>query len=541
MKSYTTRHIVEVLTPVHVGSGKELLYDYDYLIKGTGKDASAVVVDQASLFEELALDSSKDISRLLSGTPTLTDLVKVAGSEGTYRYPLKLFAERGEIPKDKIRAHLKDAFFRPYIAGSSIKGAIRTALLADMIEQLGVQSPEIQKRLPTEKIERGESKPSKPDKKAADDLITFLFSSQSQKSQNYDFLRMLQVSDVSFDTSHLAIAEVRWFNLVNEGEPPQTKFKWKDMGSRRSVDNWQKATGVYAETLRPTCQSTEYPLHLKFDTFLLADNTAKKILQWEDKLPCFPAVSDFQELTLLLNRHARKRLEKEKAFFQKYGYSPAQRACEGLLKQMDEKPEAGYLQLGWASGWRGMTGDWMDEPTEKLMRKLYHLGKTDFDFPKTRRLVVKEGQPSLPFGWIRIWSAESSLRQIEEQARDKQRQLALEQARQAQLKKDAEEAEQRAEVDAKKALEEAQRRAQMSPVERQMLELEESKPSQESYITWLQALKNGHWTTPEDQHVVARAIQQQMRIAKVWKETTSAKKPDKDKDFQRTQEVLRYL
>lgn len=94
---------------------------------------------------------------------------------------------------------------------------------------------------------------------------------------------------------------------------------------------------------------------------------------------------------------------------------------------------------------------------------------------------------------------------------------------------------------AKRAVEEAQRRALLSPVERQMLELKESKPLQEGYITWLQALKNGHWTTPEDQQVVARTIQQQMRIAKVWKETTSAKKPDKDKDFQRTQEILRYL
>ncbi len=538
MTSYLTGHIVEVLTPVHVGSGKDLLCDYDYFIKGAGKDARAVIVDQASLFEELAQDSSKDITRLLSGTSNLKDLVGVAKSEGTYSYPLQLFAERGEIPKDKIRAHLKDAFFRPYLAGSSIKGAIRTALLADRIEQLGVQNPEIQKRLP---IETRGGKRSKPEKKAAEDLVTFLFSSHPQKSQNYDFLRALQVSDVSFDSSHLAIAEVRWFNLVNEGEPPQTKFKWRDMGRRKSVGKWQEATGVYAEILRPACQSTEYPLHLKFDTFLLADNTAKEILQWKDKLPGFPAMSNFQVLTRLLNQHAKRRLEREQAFFHKYGYLPAQQACEKLLKQMEEKPDAGYLQLGWASGWRGMTGDWMDQPTEKLMRKLYQLGKTGFDFPKTRRLVVKEGQPCLPFGWIRIWSDESSAQFLEEQARDKQRYLALEQAKQTQLKKATEEAEQRVIIAAKQAAEEAQRRAQLSPLEREMLDLKESKPSQEAYVTWLQALKSGHWTTPEDRQAVARAIQQQMQNAKVWKDKTSAKKPEKDKDYQRTLEVLRYL
>jgi len=32
-----------------------------------------------------------------------------------------------------------------------------------------------------------------------------------------------------------------------------------------------------------------------------------------------------------------------------------------------------------------------------------------------------------------------------------------------------------------------------------------------------------------------------MEQAKVWKETTSAKNPDKDKNYKRTQEVLKYL
>lgn len=87
----------------------------------------------------------------------------------------------------------------------------------------------------------------------------------------------------------------------------------------------------------------------------------------------------------------------------------------------------------------------------------------------------------------------------------------------------------------------AQRRAQMSPLEQSIEELLKANPLQADYVTLLQALQKDHFDRDEDKKIVAQSIRQRMIEAKIWKETTKAKKPEKDKDYQRTQEVLKYL
>jgi len=88
---------------------------------------------------------------------------------------------------------------------------------------------------------------------------------------------------------------------------------------------------------------------------------------------------------------------------------------------------------------------------------------------------------------------------------------------------------------------EAARRARLSPLEVSIEAVLTTHPVQADYITLLQALAKGHWETREEQQAVASFIQTLMQKAKVWKETTQAKNPDKDKSYQRTQEVLKYL
>jgi len=64
--------------------------------------------------------------------------------------------------------------------------------------------------------------------------------------------------------------------------------------------------------------------------------------------------------------------------------------------------------------------------TEKEMRTLYNLGKKGVEeFPKTRRLAV-ENQPCLPFGWLRILSADKSQQRLQKMAeQEAQAQTAL--------------------------------------------------------------------------------------------------------------------
>jgi len=405
-----TQHLVEILTPLHIGTGNSLKYDYDYLIE----NGKVLVVDQHSLLQQLM---TQDFETLKESTATITKLSELKPILGTLEqgaaYQLAPFSKASSLPKGiEIRAQIKDAFFRPYLPGSSIKGAIRTALLAEMIKEKGLVA--IKKFLPEEvknekgkKDEERKKKASLPAKSAASKLVNYFFSGEHvppNKVPNFDFLRAFHISDALFETHHLGITDVRWLNIDSWGD--SSKPKWKNMSSSRNDESskrnkpfkdWQQASGIFAESLLP---ATTGLLTWQVDEFLLNDKKAQQVLNWPKLLD----FSTFERLRDLLNAHAKERLLEEKAFFDEYGVREASVQCQKLLQHLGEESEACYLQVGWGNGWRGMTGDWMDEAIEKDMRDLYQLGKAGVKiFPKTRRLIVSQGSPCLPFGWIRIY------------------------------------------------------------------------------------------------------------------------------------------
>ncbi len=508
---------VELLTPLHIGSGTKLVNECDYFKKAV----SAVVVDQNYLFQSLA-NSNEDLQALVSRTTHLSDLAKIVGEEQLgLSYPLKSFEKGTPLPAKEIQAHIKDGFFRPYIPGSSLKGAIRTVLFAEWIAQQDKAT--IQNALP---------QPPLPHQKhflktrAAAELSQQCFAKHAfkrSKVPNFDFLRALHVGDIIFEAKDLTITDVRCLNL--RGNPLQAH--WKDVGTNRDERQWQDTHGIFAESLLP---ETHGILTLQVDNFLFENHVAIELL----KLPSQIGLNDFQNFKQLLNHHAYQRLTQEHAFFKQYGVTSAAQVCQELLKQINTTTDAAYLQVGWGNGWRGITGDWMDESLEKQIRQWYSLGRVDKPFPKTRRLIIKQGQPSLPFGWLRIYSPESSQTWIQQRYQQQQQQQQIEAAKAAQAHREQQAA-------AQQIAAEAQRQAQLSPLERMIETVIAATPQQADYISLLQALQQGRWESQADQNVVAQTIRERMQAAKIWKETTNARKPERDKNYQRTLEVLKWL
>lgn len=67
-------------------------------------------------------------------------------------------------------------------------------------------------------------------------------------------------------------------------------------------------------------------------------------------------------------------------------------------------------------------------------------------------------------------------------------------------------------------------------------------PNLKPYLAWLQELVKGRWQDrPELQRRVAERIRNEMQQLGVWKPETRAKKPEKDYDYQRTMQVMKYL
>lgn len=361
---------LEILTPTQSGSGEELFKELDYI----ERKGLAFIVDQQASFNSVASGNLALDSKLLLGGQ-LSDLVNSAGQE--FGYSLAWLSNGQKIP-DKLREQLKDAFNRPYLPGSAIKGAIRTALIAEWLrdaDRIEAISKHIAGLLPRHIPGK------KPNPKlAAKNLMEEL----TGKCANQDIFRSFKVKDTLFTNPDLCLADIRWLN----------ERRWRSMSKRSSFDQWQQADGIYAEVLQPGVLGLTT---VQWDGFLLSDTR-----RWQqDGVISAIAPKDFDDLKQRLNQHAKYRLQREIQFYKEQGKSNPGQECQRLLNMMEKDSQMAYLQMSWGSGWRGMTGDWASEEQVKIIRELFNLGRSDKPFPKTRRLAVS-GEPKLPLGWVRL-------------------------------------------------------------------------------------------------------------------------------------------
>ncbi|WP_170065154.1 type III-A CRISPR-associated RAMP protein Csm5 [Methylovulum psychrotolerans] len=382
---------LEILTPVQCGSGQDLTQDFDYVVE----NGQVFVVDQERMFTAIASGDKQLDDALLGGECNLSYWVNELAGE-RYGYALPMLS-RTTKTFTKFREHLKDALYQPYIAGSSLKGAITTALLADYLRELP-------KAIYQELLPNIANKPENTH--AAKKLLDTLLGEDPE----HNIFRALHVKDVMLRAEDLCLVDIRWLNLTTDSTN-KVSAEWRRItGKNFPINEWKKANGIHAEMLKPKSQAQ---FQLQWDEFLLSD-----LSTWytsaHDILP-----RDFAGLKERLNRHARYRLEQEIKFYHDYGAIKPEQACIKLLSALQNDPDSIYLQLSWGSGWRGMTGDWLEPDLTKEMCQLFGLRKSvlsELPFPKTRRLAVSGEEPKLPLGWVRLFSYS----QIEEKLKQEQ-------------------------------------------------------------------------------------------------------------------------
>ena len=94
---------------------------------------------------------------------------------------------------------------------------------------------------------------------------------------------------------------------------------------------------------------------------------------------------------------------------------------------------------------------------------------------------------------------------------------------------------------AAQAEEQAARRAQMSPLELSMEEvLQAAPPGQKDYMSLLSVLEAGKWDG-EERRQVAENVKKLMQEAKEWREKSEKKRPEKDRPYQTTLKVMKFL
>ena len=365
------KYQLKTITPVHIGTGETLNQIDGYYNNGwwyrVDLDAVLKAMPESELNRLTIAMGQRNFQwrRYLPKNHTST------------AYTLRCPEDPGET---EIREAIKDAFGRPMIPGSSIKGAIRTALLWDFIRD---DNTEAQNQLKVQ-LQRSPNRSW-----AGQSIEKAVFG----KDPNHDLMRVVQVSD----TAPIPI------NAVGMGVAWTVTLSRNDQLVQKREGNREYKT--FVEQIRAE-QTLDFSI--KIDKTLFGQREKRKLgyTDRQERALC-------EELAEVCNFVTKELAKDEAEFYDYYRLPEPANFYESLSKRIDNLQDGAFvLQIGWGTGYRAktvaelLTGD--DDDLMKL-RKHFRLGESRSrhghyhrEFPKTRRILYDRQKPTFPLGWVQI-------------------------------------------------------------------------------------------------------------------------------------------
>ena len=371
---------IELLSDVHIGSGAKLTRDIDWIAPG---DGYVYFADSDRLLEEVFSRAEADgkdmlqIAKLLAGSTlsSLREMGWLTREDFGKEHPLFRYRLKGASATAIIREQIKDVYGRPYLPGSSLKGALRTALALMAAKE---RKPDLGRL--------GNSRTW-----AAQPIERQLFG----RNPNYDLLRALQVADSApISSSHLGLRQVHIYPTA-----------------RRSYRGRSKGLDVDVETLARG-SVLELPIHIP--TELLTDRNTdfddrrrQELAHWESGAKWLDRLARAGKL------YAYDVLTDEYRFYSNRTDVPeARRFIDGLIDLFSKLEKNEFLLvLGWGGGWHTKTLNQYIKADSVAFERIvsrYRLNPTGTHkpgapFPKSRHLVRwQSGTPGEPIGWVKV-------------------------------------------------------------------------------------------------------------------------------------------
>ena len=366
------KYQLETLTPVHIGSGDSLQH-----IDGCYADGKWHRVNLDKVFADPGANLNALTSAMGKQGFRWTHHLQNPEAFATYSLPCSQSPEEVEI-----REAIKSINHCPYIPGSTLKGAIRTALLWDLIDGNDEHYEKTLKNLKD---------------LASQNPARTIEKNVIGKDPNHDLLRALQVSDTApIELSGFEIGVAWTVTLDFNGELVQ-----KIEGNRE-----------YKTFVEQIQEKQRLTFSLKIDEWLLKQ-PAKQRLDFDDSQK-----DAIQSIAAVCNRTARGLMEDEQGFFDYYAFTEVADFYDTLLNALDALTEGAFIiQIGWGSGYNANTitqlfteGENVPENLLMDLRKRFRLGQSrsqpgtydEREFPKTRRVFYRGQNPVSPFGWVKI-------------------------------------------------------------------------------------------------------------------------------------------
>ena len=367
---------MEVITPLSVGTGneKEWIRGIDFVQKDSKvyvidiRRAAACGVDIDRLTELFLRYDEKGITQLLG-----SQLEKVS------MYVFDSPARTDNNIKSFLRTQL---YGKPLVAGSSIKGAIRSALFKYLRD--------------------------------SETMNEEVFGTMNDGT---DFMRFIRIGDIEMPSTFLANSKI--FNLRGSGN--QWEGGWKHGNTNREGDS--RTTGFYNSIGFNTLYECVAPGSKGFGNISLAAK-AFELLEHQPGVHISHAskkhsliTACISDLFYVINDVTRAYLRKDKAFFEKY---PAQRTDEiihhidNLLAQVPSDGSSCLLKMSAGVGFHSITGDWQFEDYDKtgLWTDARNAGKKKY---KSRKTVEYKGKLNL-MGFVKLRALSAAEAEEYEQA-----------------------------------------------------------------------------------------------------------------------------
>lgn len=362
---------IQTLTPVHIGSGREIQSGFEYLY--FPQERKVAVLDPEKILQHIGEENLHLWVSCIEKGEKITEKLPQLRDKTSAELADRSIASRQSCTKP-VREQLRSGGDQALLPGSSLKGALRTVVFGETM----LDNPKLAK----EKRNLGMVDYRGGFRWSDAPLQKTLFG----QDPNHDIFRLLQVGD-----AHFGATEVFKTQIVN--------LKGKDW----VVDKGDKGNGISAEAwieaLPPGAESVaevrfNEMLKSQADKFKTFNSNALKL-----KLP---------ELFRLANTYTKRLVSDEIEYWTTKadppeGFDAYVPELKILLETTTTCSENEcVLRLGWGSGYRSMTGDWQgnmhDDDYDDLVNSLRSRKYEGLMFPKT----VRFSGEGVPLGFVKL-------------------------------------------------------------------------------------------------------------------------------------------
>ncbi|WP_271629081.1 type III-A CRISPR-associated RAMP protein Csm5 [Caldicellulosiruptor sp. DIB 104C] len=375
---------IEVLTPTIIG-GQDKIQSFEFVREGE----YLYFLNFDKLFEQNLFKDSfiEELSRGLSSGErdfNIKDILKKYSIDFKKVVKYRLRLEGVTSPYREVVAFVKSAG-RFYIPGSSLKGAMRSsitkALSKNLLQLYGnALSNAYQKALNNSRVDP---------KFVSRDADERIFGTPYESPFKY-----LKVSDSSFaDQESAGIFEIKVLNICSN------QAKW--FSRNGNSDDPRQATAIVAEGLKP---GVKLYGTIKVEEDLIEGNSAVKGLK-EKLLTSGETSSPHEFVARILSSVAKDYIQKEISFYSKYNQNQIVSEYQKLLSILNSLDKNQFLlQIGFSTGYLSKTvGIFFNSNHFTQLSKVDTQSKIYPNlFPKSRRLLFKDGQVWTVPGWIKV-------------------------------------------------------------------------------------------------------------------------------------------